>query len=288
MGVVRTGIPRSRQAGDHARTDGARRRGDRDHDLLRLQLVEDSVQVVCRRRAEHAQAVFVLHSELTGVVVDEPDGPQAELRIARQLAHDQATAVTAADDQHIAGALGDPEAPDPALRDEVYAEARADQQHQRQQEEQRDHARRQRHGRARHPWRRRRLDGMQQRDCPDDDHGGADDRLDDRLVVPLADEGPEPLIGPERGQCDQRQGYDPRDRGFEQTGVAARLAREAVEPETKSQVVAERDQRAVHEQLRKRVSVNGEGRGSHPRAHAGEIVGEGLVSVRLGARAAGR
>ena len=86
------------------------------------------------------QAVLVLDPLLARVVVDEADRPQAQLRVADELADDQTAALAAADDQHVAGALGDAEAVYPALDDDVHEEPGADQQRQREQEEQRDHA----------------------------------------------------------------------------------------------------------------------------------------------------
>ena len=132
--------------GDDAAAQRAGRRRDRDHDLVGLELVEDPGQIRRRGRAEHLEPVLVLDALLARIVVDEADRPQAELRVADQLADDEPAAVAAADDEHVAGALGDADgARHPALGDEVDDEADPDQQRQAEQQEQRDHARRQRH-----------------------------------------------------------------------------------------------------------------------------------------------
>ena len=87
------------------------RRRDRDHDLVGLDLVEDPRQVLGRGGAEHLEAVLVLDPLLAGIVVDEPDRTHPQLRVARELAHDQPAAVATAHDQHVASALLHAEAP---------------------------------------------------------------------------------------------------------------------------------------------------------------------------------
>ena len=94
-----------RRSTTRARTVPGRRR-DRDHDLVGLDLVEHPREVGVLGRAEHPQPVLVLEPALARIVVDEADRPQPQLRVADELAHDEAAAVAAADDQHVAGALG--------------------------------------------------------------------------------------------------------------------------------------------------------------------------------------
>ena len=54
------------------------------------------------------------------------------------------------------------------------------------------------------------LDRVQQRDRADDHERCDDHALDDRLVVALTDEGPQPLVEPEGGEDDQRDRHHPR------------------------------------------------------------------------------
>ena len=71
----------------------------------------------------------------------------------------------------------------------------------------------------------------------------------------------------------------------EQIAVAVVGSAQAVlEPQTESEVVSERDQNPVHEQLRNRMAVDGEGRGSDPPAHAAVILMRNAVSAALRAR----
>ena len=200
--------------GHDACAQRAGRRWDRDHDLVGLDLVEDPREIVCGGGAEHLEAVLVLDPLLAGVVVDEPDRPHPQLRVARELTHDQATAVATADDQRVASPLLHAEAAGPPLDDEVHEEARAEQQHEHQQEEHRDHAGGQRH-RARQAARGR-LHRVQQRDSAGDDGGRDDYGLDHRLVVALAHERPQALVEPEQREHDHRHGHDPPHGGVEQ------------------------------------------------------------------------
>ena len=108
---------------------------------------------------------------------------------------------------------------------------------------------------------------MQKRDRADDQQRRHDHALDDRLVVPLADERPQALIEPERGEDDEHDGNDPPDRRVEQVVVARQDV--AIEPQLEGEEVGERDQHAIHQQQGQRVPVDGEGRGSDPPAHAG-------------------
>ena len=238
VGIVRTGIPRLRQAATtRARSvPGAEgiaittSSGSTSSRILR--------EVLGGGGAEHLEAVLVLDPLLARIVVDEPDRPHPQLLVARELAHDQAAAVAAADDQHVARALLHAEAAGPALDDQVHEEARAEQQHQHQQEEHRDHAGGQRHGARQAP--RGRLHGVQQRDCAADDDGRDDYALDHRLVVALTDERPQPLVQAEQREHDHRDGHDPPHRRVEQVFITGRSRTFKPEPEGKK--VGERDQ----------------------------------------------
>ena len=108
--------PARAAGGDDARPQRARRRRDRDHDLVGLDLVEHPRQVGRRCRAEHLEPVLVLDPQLAGIVVEEADRAQQQLGVAHQLAHDQAAAVAATDDQRLARALADADAAHPARR----------------------------------------------------------------------------------------------------------------------------------------------------------------------------
>ena len=252
---------------DDAAPERPRRGGDRDDHLVRLDLVEDPSQIVGAGGAQHLQPVLVLHALLARVVVDEPDRAQAQLRIADQLTDHEASAVAAPDDQHIARALGGPDTPYAPLHHQVDEEARADQEGQSEQEEHRDHARGQRDRRGLLAGRRG--DRVQEGDGAHHDERGNDDGLDDRLVVALADERPQPLVLAEHRQRHQRDRHDPVDRRGEQVPVLVVGPAETVgEPQPEGKVVSERDQHPVHEQLGHRVAMNGKGRGSDPPAHA--------------------
>ena len=171
--------------------------------------------------------MLVLEPALAGIIVNEADGAQPQLRVAHQLTNDEPAAVAAADDQHVAGALGGTEATHAALAHQVHAEAHCDQEHERERQERGDHAGRQLHGRCRpgtssigagcdvHPHALKDAvelcvaDGMQQRDHDRDQHGGDDQRLDDGHVVTLADVAPQALVGAEPGKHDHGSERDP-------------------------------------------------------------------------------
>ena len=91
----------ARAAGrDDAGAQRARRRRDRDRDLVGLGLVEDPRRVSSvRPRTAHAVDA---HAVLGRVVVDEADRAEPEVRVAQDLAQDEAAAVAGADDQHAA------------------------------------------------------------------------------------------------------------------------------------------------------------------------------------------
>ena len=87
----------------HAGAQGAGGRRDGDDDLVGLDLVEDARQVVAGRAAEHRHAVLEAQPALARVVVEEADRPEAERRVAQDLAQDRLAAVAGADDQHVDG-----------------------------------------------------------------------------------------------------------------------------------------------------------------------------------------
>ena len=121
------------------RPNRAGRRRDRDDDLVGLDLVEDPVEVAAR--PDHLDAVDALAVQAR-VVVDEADRVEAEVRVADDLAQDEAAAVAGADDQDPAGVLARAKAAQRALVDRACDESRSADEAERQQEEQRQHARR--------------------------------------------------------------------------------------------------------------------------------------------------
>ena len=121
---MRTGTPRSRHARDDPGAQRARRRRDRDQHLVGLDVLEHARQVrpSCRARATPRSIRAPL---LARVVVDEADGPVAEVRVAQDLAQQQAAAVAGADDQHRARVAARAEAAQRALVEQVDEEARS-------------------------------------------------------------------------------------------------------------------------------------------------------------------
>ena len=124
--------------GHHARAHAARGRGHRDQDLVGLDVLEHARQVV--RAAEHLDAAVDARAALARVVVDEADRAVAEVRIAQDLAQQQAAAVAGADDQHGAGVARRAIAGERALVDQVHEEAPADEEEQHQQPVEHEHA----------------------------------------------------------------------------------------------------------------------------------------------------
>ena len=90
---------RSRQARDHPRAQLARRRRDRDDDLVGLLALQQILDLV--RGAQDAQAQEA-HAALSRVVVDEADRLDAQRRVELKLAHDHLAARAGADDQRAA------------------------------------------------------------------------------------------------------------------------------------------------------------------------------------------
>ena len=85
--------------GDHLAAQHAGRGGDRDHDLVRGEPVEDRADLV--GRAEHLEPLGA-HAALARVVVEEADRAGAEVRVQLQLADDHLPAGAGADDEHLA------------------------------------------------------------------------------------------------------------------------------------------------------------------------------------------
>ena len=83
--------------GDDLAADRSRGRGDRDHHLLRLQLLEDAAELL--GAAEHLDPEQA-HPLLAGVVVDEPDRA-AQLGVEPELTDDHLPAGAGADDEHV-------------------------------------------------------------------------------------------------------------------------------------------------------------------------------------------
>ena len=141
VGVVRTGIPRSRQAV----TTRARSVPGADGIAITTSSGSTSSRTRARSSLEVVPSTFSPYSSfipcLRGSSSTNPTGRSRSCGVAHELADDQPAAVAAADDQDVAGALADPEAAHPALDDQVHEEPRADQERERQQQEQRDHAR---------------------------------------------------------------------------------------------------------------------------------------------------
>ena len=98
--------------------------------------------------------------------------------------------------------------------------------------------------------------------------------LADLLEVALPDVGPEPLVHAEAGQHDQRQRHDPPDRVRRtdvRTCALRPVRRKTVEAQPEGEQVGKCDQATVQDELQKRVSVDGQGRGADPSAHRGRF-----------------
>ena len=187
----------------------ARGRGDRDHDLVRLGLVEDLGDLL--GRAEHLEAASMRIPRLRGVVVDEADRGRAEPRVELQLADDHLPAGAGADDQHLV--LGQPLPARGALDDQPHREPGAGDQHQRQEEVHH-------HDRAR----QRVLEGLQDREGDEQDRAGDGDGAHDQHEVATADVAPPLLVEPEGGEDDDLDG-DRRSRSPARGGPRSAAAR---------------------------------------------------------------
>ena len=89
--------------GDYLAAQDPRGRRDRDHDLVRRELVADPADLV--GGPEHLEPDRA-HVALRGIVVDEADRVGAERRIELQLADHHLAARAGADHEHAARALG--------------------------------------------------------------------------------------------------------------------------------------------------------------------------------------
>ena len=270
--------PARAAGGDDAAAQRAGRGRDRDDHLVGLDRVEHAREVVVGGRAEHLEVVLVLHAALARVVVDEADGAQAEVGVAHELAHDEAAAVAAADDQHVARALL--RCARPRRRGPRRRGARG--------------SARRRSGRASAaPTSRRRRSACRPRAatplCVSLSAPGAAKAIppttriaetttarSERLVVALADVGPQALVEPERGEDGDAERDDPQDRLVAQQVVAAGDA--VVEAQLEREHVREGDEPTVHEQLHEGVAVNRERPGAVPPAHCGDSTGAALQS----------
>ena len=76
--------------------------------------------------------MLIADPELARVIVEKADRAQVQLGVAHQFADDEAAAVTAADHDHLAKALADPQATDPAIGDHLDGKARTDQERERE------------------------------------------------------------------------------------------------------------------------------------------------------------
>ncbi len=97
------------------------------------------------------------------------------------------------------------------------------------------------------------LHGAQRHDRDDGEQHDRDDRAQDRLVVALAGIAPAALIHAGEDQHRQAPREHPPERPFAQLGVVA--GRAVLEAQLKREVVRERDQRAVHGELRNRAAM---------------------------------
>ena len=117
VGSVRTGIPRLWHAVTTRRAQRPWSRRNRDHDLVGLDLVEDSgesqlglaVPAVPRTRRPYSSFI----PSLRGSSSTKPTGRIRSCRVPDELANDEPSALAGTDDQHISRALGDPECSGP-------------------------------------------------------------------------------------------------------------------------------------------------------------------------------
>ncbi len=228
--------------GDDAAAQVAGGRGDRDHHLVGVGLVEDPLDLL--GRAEHLQPQHP-HPPLAGVVVDEADRGGAEVGVELQLADHHLAAGAGADDQHLV--LGQAGAAARAFDDQPHGEAGAGDQD--QGEDEVDH-----------------LDRARQRvgeglgDGEDDDQQGAGDgdSAEDQHEVATADISPPLLVEPEAGEHNQLAGDDEADRLREEdlvaVGPAVRLVEEA---QLEGEEIGQRDERGVGRDLQDPVAVDG-------------------------------
>ena len=264
--------------GDDLPAQGAGRRRDRDQDLLRLDVVEHPPELA--GRAEHLEPAVDARALLARVVVDESDGPVAELRVAVDLAQQQPPAVARADDQDRAGALARPRAAPRPLVGGVHDEARAAEEDEHEQAVEDEDAGRDVH---RHEAARRR---EQQLRLHDHDVGHEREharqrRLRDPQVLALRRVAHPVPVDPE--QREDRDAADDREpeRADEQVVVEVGHAAGPVEAKAIGEEIGQRDQPGVQRDLRSGVAMDGKGRGAEPAAHlAHSIRGHGVRGLR--------
>ena len=230
----------------------------------RLDVVEHPPQLA--GRAEHLEPAVDARALLARVVVDEADGPVAELRVAHDLAQQQAPAVAGADDQDRAGVLAQPRAAQRALVGGVHDEARAAEEDEHQQAVEDEHARRDvdRHEAAR---RREQQLRLHHHDVGDErEHAGQRGLRDPQVLALRRVAHPVPVDAEQREDRDAADDREP-ERAHEQVVVELGHAAGSVEAEAVGEEIGQRDQPGVQRDLRSGVAMDGKGRGAEPAAH---------------------
>ena len=250
--------------GHDLRAHRARRRRDRDQHLLGLDVVEHPAQLA--GRAQHLDPAVDRRALLARVVVDEADRPVAELGVAHDLAQQQAAAVAGADDQHRARVLAHPRAAPRPLVDRVDDEAHAAEEQQHQQPVEREHAGR---GVDRHEAARRRQQQLRlhDRDVGDEREHGGQAGLRDPQVLGLGRVAHPVPVEPEQREDRDVADHHEAERALEQVLVELGHATGPVEAKSIGEEIGQRDQPGVQRDLRERVAMDGEGRGTEPAAH---------------------
>ena len=274
VGIVRTGTPRSRQA----ETTFPRRVPGADGIAIRTSCgsTSSSTRPELAGRPQHLEAAIDARALLARVVVDEADGPVAELRVAHELAQQQAPAVARADDQDRARVLAHARPAQRALVGGVDDEARAAEEDEHQQPVEDEHAGRHvdRHEAAR---RREQQLRLHHHDVGDEREHAGQRRLRDPQVLALRRVAhPVPVDAEQR---EDRDAADDREaeRAHEQVVVELGHAAGPVEAQAVGEEVGQRDQPGVQRDLRSGVAMDGKGRGAEPAAHqAHSIRGHGV------------
>ena len=207
---------------------------------------------------------------LERVVVDEADRVDVELRVAQDLAQDEAAALAGADDEDAAAPLPRADAAQRALVGDPRDEPRAADERQREQEEQDEDARRRRDGDGARPRPDRHRVG--DRDEAREHEGDRGHRLDDAEVVAVAGVAPLLDLEAQEREDDERRDDDPHDRRLEEAVVFARHA--TVEAQSEAQVVRGRHQRSVDRQLDEGVPMKRKSRRAQTSAHPHRVAAE--------------
>ena len=205
--------------------------------------------------------------QLQRVVVDEADGAEAELRVAHDLAQQQAAAVAGADDQHALGALARTEAAHRAVVDAAADEAHAADEREREQEEEREDAARDADAHLLPGEPAVRLDDRHEADHGERQH---DDRLQDPDVVALGHVAPLLLLDPEGREDRERDHHDPREEGVAQIREAFRHPHGLVEAQPVREPPGACHEQPVQNELDQRVPVQRERR-SKTSAHRSAV-----------------